>query len=859
MATNSLGLSLSMLAVVILVSILRTTYALDSVVDIPLSPLELQLELDDQGILLGPQRKTYDLTDQSAPPHTHQHEKRQSYGSGQPYWYSQIKRQGSPAYGANSSYVIWRNVLDYGAVGDGVTDDTDAFNRATADGFRCGFWGQGDPRNCDSQTTTPAIIYVPGGRTYMISAPVIMWYYTHMVGDANDLPVLKATSDFQGIGILDSDPYIIFQQQWYQNQNNFWRNVRNFVFDTTSVPLSVEMHGIHWQVSQASSIMNCVFICPEGGEEEGNNHMGIFMDNGSSLFMEDLIFIGGLYGFFAGNQQFNVRNLTFNRCDTGLFQNWGWVWSYKSLTFNDCRIGIDLSMGGEIPSVGSIVVADSDFNNCDYGIITAFSRNSTPSGSATMVLDNILFTNTDPAVAWPNNSVIVPGNQRIDSYIQGAVYTAVDSQRLVYDRECYQPSANRSRIQQLVNQPIKSPSLLDENGKFVERSKPQYEGVPVENFISIMDFCCTDPSQPCVNDGVTDATACVQAFMDSLDGTDNIGFIDHGAYVIRDTITVPSNVRLQGEVWPLFMVTGDRFQDEDNPYVAFRVGQPGDIGNTEMVEILFETIGPTPGAILMEWNLECQNKASCGMWDSHWRIGGSNGTQLQNYNCKKTPTIAHGADPACYCAFLILHITRTARNVMFSHNWIWISDHELDLDGKDQIDIYNGRGMLVESEGPLWLYGSGSEHNMLYNYQFSGASNIYIPMMQSETAYMQDNPNSLASFKPRPGPPWHDPTFENCFIRTCYKTIAVRIFNSTYIYSYGSGLYSFFQNYDSTCITTTNCDQYRVYIDQSQGIYMYAMSSIAAENMVIVDGVPLVPAAENYATFANTIGGFFYP
>lgn len=44
-----------------------------------------------------------------------QHQKR--YGSGEPFWFSSIKRQGFAAYQTNSSYVIYRNVRDYGAKG----------------------------------------------------------------------------------------------------------------------------------------------------------------------------------------------------------------------------------------------------------------------------------------------------------------------------------------------------------------------------------------------------------------------------------------------------------------------------------------------------------------------------------------------------------------------------------------------------------------------------------------------------------------------------------------------------------------------------------------------------------------------
>ena len=184
------------------------------------------------------------------------------------------------------------------------------------------------------------------------------------------------------------------------------------------------------------------------------------------------------------------------------------------------------------------------------------------------------------------------------------------------------------------------------------------------------------------------------------------------------------------------MFTGPNFQDQFNPIPGWQVGYgtAGEAGTVELVEILFETIGPTPGLILLQWNLACTAPTTCGMWDTHFRIGGSNGTQLQNYNCIKNPTRSHGADPACWAAFLVFHVTSTAKNAMFSHNWIWIADHELDLAGKDQIDIYNGRGVLIESQGPIWLYGSGSEHSQLYNYQLSGASNIYLQLLQSETA-----------------------------------------------------------------------------------------------------------------------------
>jgi hypothetical protein len=166
------------------------------------------------------------------------------------YWY-ETAEHGISAFGA-SGYAVFRNVKDYGAVGDGVTDDTDAINRAASDGNRCG-------QECGSSTTLPAVVYFPGG-TYLVSRPIVQLYNTQFVGNPNDRPTLRASADFSGIGVIDSNIYIpggklksttalinlSFQSnvraasgaQWYIPQSNFYRQVRNFVVDISGCPNS---------------------------------------------------------------------------------------------------------------------------------------------------------------------------------------------------------------------------------------------------------------------------------------------------------------------------------------------------------------------------------------------------------------------------------------------------------------------------------------------------------------------------------------------------------------------------------------------------------------------------------------------
>jgi hypothetical protein len=100
-------------------------------------------------------------------------------------------------------YKVVRNVRDYGAKTDG-SDCSDAFERAMTEGNRCG-------AGCNSTSTKGAVIYIPAG-TYVITRPIIMYYYTAIIGDPKNRPVIKGARNFRGIALIDTNVY-------YQNES----------------------------------------------------------------------------------------------------------------------------------------------------------------------------------------------------------------------------------------------------------------------------------------------------------------------------------------------------------------------------------------------------------------------------------------------------------------------------------------------------------------------------------------------------------------------------------------------------------------------------------------------------------------
>lgn len=732
-----------------------------------------------------------------------------------PFWLEVIKHQGSSPHNPDpANYQVFRNVKDFGAVGDGVHDDAAAINAAIQAGNRCG------GGSCPSSTITPAIVYFPKG-TYLVSTSIIPYYYTQLIGDAKNPPTILAAETFSDLAVIDANPYIPNGggAQYWINQNNFFRSIRNFVIDVRRVPADkASGTGIHWQVSQSTSLMNIVVHM---SEDENTAHQGIWMENGSGGFMGDLVFNGGKYGIWGGNQQFTVRNLTINNAKTGIFSVWNWGWTYQGINLNNCQIGFDL----QTPITAAQAIIDAVVTNTPIFIQTSTASNGTLAAAGSLVLNNAKLTNVGAAVAVADGTVVLPGGTKtIASWGQGNVYKGSKAQGTFQQGNLANPS--------------KASSLLDRSGKIVGRTHPQYENYKASDFVSVKDLGAK-------GDGVTDDTKILNEILQKYAGC-KIIFFDAGHYIVTDTVYIPPNTRMVGEAWTVLAGKGPKFSDQKHPKVVFQVGKACETGIVEITDIIFSTVGPNvAGAIIVEWNIhEPDNvKAGAGMWDSHIRTGGVAGTNLENANC---PRDGSAGFENCYAGFLSLHITEKA-SAYLEGTWVWLADHDLDGDGNSQISVYSGRGILSESQGPVWLIGTGSEHHAVYQYRLVNAANHYMGLIQTESPYYQPTPAAPTPFAYNPK---YDP---KPYKDDAPSAWGLSVERSRGIFIFGAGLYSFFKSYSQDCINDRKCQAQIANIDTASSVNIFSLATVAAGKQISVNSVGIIDQSANVNGFVSTV------
>ncbi|KAH7088292.1 exo-beta 1,3 glucanase-like protein [Paraphoma chrysanthemicola] len=742
------------------------------------------------------------------------------------YWLNDLSGKGYAAFNPNpGAYKVFRNVRDYGATGDGVTDDSDAFNRAISDGNRCGPWV------CDSSTDTPAVVYVPSG-TYLIGKPIIFYYMTQLIGNPRNLPVLKAAPYLDALALIDASPYSNSNgEPGWISTNIFLRQIRNLVIDGTAVAPTRGFQGIHWPASQATTIQNVKIRMTQSASSV---HAGIFVENGSGGHMADLDIEGGLYGMNIGNQQFTMRNVKISKAQVGISQIWNWGWLYSGLSISECGTAFSMKNADDQGKlqVGSVVIIDSEITNCPTFIDQAWSRTTQPIGSGQLIIENVKLANVPVAVKGPGGTtVLLGGTTTIQAWGQGNKYSPNGPEK----------------FQGAINAAARPASLL-QDGKYYSKSKPQYENLNAGDFVSARGAGAT-------GNGQNDDTQAIQNAINTAVAQNKVLFFEHGVYKVTNTIYVPPGSRMVGETFSTIMASGSTWGNKDSPKAVVQIGRPGESGSIEWSDMLLQTQGATPGAIVIEYNLNTARGS--GIWDVHTRIGGAKGTQHQIAQCP-----VGSINPGCMAAHTNVHVTKTGNGAYFENNWFWTADHDLDDWNSTRTAIFTGRGLHVEASN-VFLWASGVEHHALYQYQFNNAQNIFAGYIQTETPYYMPTPDAKTQPYGR-SDAFSDPDYAAACPAGICDAYGLRVLNSKNVMIYAGGLYSFFKNYDVSCSDPNaaggrrDCQNQIFSIEGDSSVQWYGLNQVGALQMITINRQDKALWSDNLAAYPNTIGYFTY-
>ncbi|KAJ5231283.1 uncharacterized protein N7469_005871, partial [Penicillium citrinum] len=487
-----------------------------------------------------------------------------------------------------------------------------------------------------------------------------------------------------------------------------------------------------------------------------------------------------------------------------------------------------------ICTLGSYVfkAVDAIIANTATGILTSSYQDN----STAVLLQNVGFFNVQKAiVADTRTEPLLAGGDEVMLDTWGFGLYA-DNSGMHFAQQTQLPSLNRKRSL------TGSKSYVDGTFNFFTRRRPQYYDLGGGQVFDVKAYGAK-------GDGVTDDTAALNSVLSYAANMSAIVHIPYGVYVIKDTVHVPLGSRIIGQAWPQIMAMGIKFENMESPHVAVQVGNEGDIGVLEIQNMMFTTSGPTAGAVLMEWNVHESSQGSAGLWDSHFRVGGAIGSQLQANKCPKKASSLH---KDCVAGSLMLRITKQASAYM-ENIWAWVADHDMDIKSQDQVDVYVARGILVESQGPTWMYGTASEHSVLYQYQISGAKDLVMGMIQTESPYFQPSPPMPEPFTLGRFP--NDPVDVDC--ETCTSSWAVRIVDSESISILGAGIYSWFRSYSQDCLKTNNCQEKAFYVEQSSGIWLVNIVTKAIVQSISPLGETAIWSKDSRNGYTSSLLGWF--
>ena len=196
------------------------------------------------------------------------------------YWLDQQDHTGgargyAPFLPGDSTYPVYRNVKSYNAVGNGNADDTQSLQNAINND------GKGGNRYNNEVSTRPAEVFVPGG-TYKLTKQLDLRLNTILVGDPNNMPLFKASSNFNGDTVVNGYDYATHDSG---GTTAFLIAMKNIIIDTTSIAPDTTVLALQWGIAQACQLTNVKINMPTNSK----GHTGIALSQGSTTAVTDVV------------------------------------------------------------------------------------------------------------------------------------------------------------------------------------------------------------------------------------------------------------------------------------------------------------------------------------------------------------------------------------------------------------------------------------------------------------------------------------------------------------------------------------------------------------------------------------------
>ena len=593
----------------------------------------------------------------------------------------------------------FHNVKDHGAKGDGRTDDSLAIQRALDVGRQnASGWRGEDPTG--ALIKAPAIVYLPPG-TYVISQPLVMWFYTHLIGSFACPPTLRLRDgSFNDSAALQ--PMIVTTPGFNQSVDThaYWEDTgTDFSFYSQLHHLRLDLgrnpgaSGVLWNVAQQTSIRNVhvdathgavgldlgnapcglAVTCPyDKGGKGGPKYLHTPATGGGGGTVENVTVNGGQFGIRITASQFMLRGSTVrNAAQLGVT-----VLGGQAIAILDVDV-VDTPVGLLVHGAQAISVLDSRFNGSTSAAIEI-------QDASALVLDRVNVSNAH----WAVDGLLPTDNATksvvISSWFHGP-FAYSDHKQLPGDHGLLTPQ--RAQEIPTTRRPTFGPSV-----------------------VSIRDHGG-------IGDGIADDTKALQSAIAAAAATSGSAavFLPFGWYRLTDTVHLAPTSALVGEgLSHIFLAANSAGFDSPLKPKAMLAAPDDAHANVTLADLMLFSAEGNTGAILLDW----RSGVRSAIFDVNFRIYHPVGE--------------------------LFHIAGNGGGLV-DNMWGWTAGNNQSL--REHISVDNHVGVnITGTSQPLWMLCTQFEHHSRVSYNIEHVANAVFVFVQTEQIswLAPMGPNALA-------------------------------------------------------------------------------------------------------------------